>query len=311
MKRSFVILLLLLICLCRENVLAQSQFSPVITKMENSLFGIDYKNQNDELRLKRIEERVYGTTSSKPISQRIAKLSQDLVADQIGQEIKPREDTFADEDAKYKEDTLKADSNVNYPIVNKLEDQVFGKENKTLDINKRLANLEQKAFKKTYNDDLNARVERLKAAVLPREKTVDTNDSFDTDSIFDQDYLSQDDYLHESPKDKHNNYNAKNSVLDDYKSGSDITVPLAALERSVLRKSYPDDTVSNRLSRMEAIIFHSSFTQDDPETRMDRISSANRAKKSAKKYDNNKTSQHMATAMQLGALLLMVLAVVL
>lgn len=62
--------------------------------------------------------------------------------------------------------SLKADANVNYPIVDKLEDTTFNKEFKSLDINKRrLANLEQKTFNKTYDkDSLNDRVERLKGS---------------------------------------------------------------------------------------------------------------------------------------------------
>jgi len=107
------------------------------------------------------------------------------------------------------------------------------------------------------------------------------------------------------------NYNQNNSVLDSYNQDSDIVVPLGALEKKILRKSYPNDAVQTRLVRLETKVFQSTFTQDDEQTRLDRISSAYQAQKSSKKYDNNKFSQHMATAMQVGAFLLMILAVVL
>lgn len=323
MKKQF--LATLLICICvgwGETSYAQGQFSPVITKIENSLFGMAYGNQNDEARLSRIEQVVYGAPSSKPMQQRVSKLSTDLSAELLGQEIKPKSDTFEDEDGGYKEEIPKADSNINYPMVNKLEDRVFNKEFKSLDINKRLSNLEQKTFSRVYNDDLNSRVERLKASVLGSvDNQIAEDDSdfnynsrptggassslgSDYDSLPEDDIVSQGNYYGPS-------FNSNNSVLDDYQSTSSVDVPLSALEKSVLNKSFPDDTVSNRLTRLEARVFNSSFDQDDPETRMDRLSSAYRAKKTSKKYDSNKMSQHTSTAVQIGALLLMVLAFVL
>ncbi len=77
-------------------------------------------------------------------------------------------------------------------------------------------------------------------------------------------------------------YNSNNSVLDEYQSDSDVDIPLASLEKKILRKSFPNDTVSNRLLRMELKVFNSSFTEDDEQTRLDRIASAYQAKKTSK-----------------------------
>ncbi len=294
---------------------AQSQFSPTIAKMEKSLFGLNYNSQNDEARLKRIEELVYGEASSNSVAQRVNKLSKDLSADLIGQEIKPKTDTFADEEDSYKEAIPKADSNVNYPIVDKLEDVVFNKEYKSLDINKRLAGLEQKSFNKVYGDDsLNGRVERLRAAVMPQNSMAnsDSDDSADNYSesmrqneIVDQNMPSQDDSFGAL------NYNSQRSVLDGYKGNTDGSVRLSALERSILKKSFPDDSISNRLTRLEHKVFNTSFEDGDPQERIERLSSAYKAQKTAKRYDNNKFTKNMSTAMQVGAMLLMVLAFVL
>lgn len=313
MRKSFILILILIMSFVamEGKGFAQSQFSPIITKMENSLFGIDYKTQNDAMRLKRLEEQVYGQSSSQPISKRVEKLKQDLSADLIGQEIKPKSDTFADESDRIKEDIPKEDSSVNYPIVNKLENQVYKKEFKKLDINKRLANLEQKTFNKVYNDDLNTRVERLKSKLLPESALPEdyTAESFDPDNIFDDNFPPKQSI---APRERNNfDYNSKKSVLDEYDANTDISVPLAAMERSLYQKAYADDTVSHRLGRIETQMFNSSFTQDDPQTRMERITSAKRAQKSSSKYDNNKHSQHMSAAMQIGAILLLVLAAVL
>lgn len=318
---------------------AQDQYSAMISKMEKSLFGVEYNGQSNDARIKRIEETVYGSTSSNSIDQKMSRLTKDLSADLIGQEIKPKRDTFEEEQESIKEDIPKADSNINYPIVDMLEKNVFNKEFKSTDINQRLANLEQKVFRKTFNDDLNSRTDRLKHAVMP-EITAQKNDDddynnsnsysslMDETSQFQDDGFGTDSYqsplrtsqrgastgfgagipqsLQTSPY-----YNENNSVLDEYQDNSDITIPLASLERSILRKSFPDDTVSNRLLRLEVKVFNSTFVDDDSQTRLDRIASAYQAKKTSKKYDGNKFAQHSAAAMQIGAILLMILAAVL
>lgn len=314
---------------------AQSQFSAPLTRMEKSLFGVDYSTQSDDARLKRIEEVVYGKASTSPVQSRMNKLSKDLAADLMGQEIKPTEDTFADEEDSVKEPIPKADSSVNYPMVNKLEEKVFNKEFKSVEINQRLASLEQKIFKKTYNDDLSTRVDRLKTAVLPQYSANSENQEdegksniYTPDDNIGQRGPSKDDFSSESydyddpdmsstgSASGMNNlripsYNDHNSVLDSYQGSANVTIPLAALEKSVLKRSFPDDTVSNRLSRLELRIFNSTFIDDDAETRVDRIASAYQAKKTSKKYENNRTTQRVSTAVQIGAVLLMILAAIL
>lgn len=307
MQKRFITLIFIFIFFSFGKCYAQSQFSPVLAKMEKSIFGMDYDSQTDAQRLSRLEENVYGKSSSSPINQRIEKLSKDLSADLIGQEIKPKKDTFADEEEAYKDSVPKADSSVNYPIVNDMEKEVFRKEFKTTEINQRLSNLEQKVFKKSYNtDDLSTRVDRLKLAVLPDRPQP-------TDSYLDEDTYTPDDMLSQkSPKNYSSpTYNSQNSVLDEYQTNPDITIPLASLEKSMLKKSFPDDLVSNRLTRLEVQMFGSNFVDDDEQTRLDRITSAHQAKKSASKYDSNKFSQHMSTAVQVGAMLLLVLAAIL
>lgn len=322
-KRLGLLIFIFILLFLGGRCEAQSQYSAVITKMEKSLFGVDYSNQSDDARIKRLEETVYGTSSSNPLTQRVDKLSKDLSVDLIGQEIKPKKDTFAEDEDNYKEAIPKADSNVNYPAVDILEKSVFNKEFKTTDINQRLANLEQNVFKKTYNDDLNSRVDRLKQAIMPQrivnnpDEDDDSGNSYNPDNLLNQASQLQDDgyqgqggmstgYGAQIPS-----YNSQNSVMDNYQSNSDINIPLAQLEKVVLKRSFPNDTASNRLARLELKIFNSTFVDDDEQTRLDRISSAYQAQKTAKKYDSNKFAQHAATAMQVGAILLMILAAVL
>jgi len=322
MKKRIITVISIFILLSFGKCFAQSQFSPILTKMEKSLFGMDYTTQDDAARLKRLEESVYGKVSSSSMSQRVDKLSKDLSADVIGQEIKPKADTFAEDENANQEAVEKADSSVNYPIVDKMEQDVFKQDFRKTEINQRVSNLEQRIFKKTFDDDLNARVDRLRAAIIPERQQLasDSDPSSDEDyNMSDDDILSRNmprrDILSQNPGGFASpigpDYNSQSSVRDDYDSSPDVTIPLASLEKSILKKSYPNDLTPNRLTRLEVKMFGSSFVDDDAQTRVDRIASAHQAKKSSNRYDNNKFAQHAATAMQVGAMLLMVLAAIL
>ena len=170
-------------------------------------------------------------------------------------------------------------------------------------------------------------MERLKVAVLPQKVASneygDDEDNYTSDPASNdtQDLLSQKDFSQYSdslnPKLPTGgaasipSYNSQNSVSDDYEGDSDIAITLSAMEKKVLKQSFPNDTISNRLSRLELTMFNSSFSDDDGQTRLDRISSAYQAKKSSKRYDSNRFTQHASTAIQIGAILLMILAAVL
>lgn len=319
LKRYQILIFIFIFLFWGLQTNAQSQYTAVLTKMEKSLFGVDFSTQTDEARVKRIEESVYGAPSSTPMQSRISKLSKDLSVELIGKEITPKKDTFEESENSVKEEMPKADSNINYPIVNKLEQKVFGHEFKNPDVNQRLTNLEQKVFKKAYNDDLNSRVDRLKQAIAPEMLA---NNSSDDDS--EATYIPDiEDVLNENSSDKFSaaapikdeddmipSYNSQ-KFQNNFQGSSDITISLAAVEKRVLKKSFPDDTVANRLTRLELNVFHSTFVDDDPETRLDRVASAYQAKKTSKKYDSNRFAQHSATVMQIGAILLMILAAVL
>lgn len=310
MKRNCILVLMLYFIFC-GRIFAQSQFSPIISRMETSLFGIDYPNQSDEARLKRIEENVYGKVYSQPVNIRIEKLKKDLSADAIGQEIKPKRDTFEQPEDEIKAEVPKADPNINYPIVNNLEKEIFKTEYKNLEINQRLAKLEQKTFNKTFEQEsLNSRVERLKTKVLAEKKAPELFNNYDYCADDFENLPMQGKMTGAAGPDNFSQRDFSDN-FDNYQNDTDIMAPLTNLEKSLFKKAYPEDTVPNRLTRLEAKIFSTSFAQDDPQTRMARLTSAQQAKKSAKKYDGNKFSQHMSTAMQIGAIVLMILACVL
>ncbi len=319
MNRFGILIIIMTLMFWGIKCNAQSQFSDTLTRMEKSILGVDYSSQNDEQRIKRLEEAVYGLASNNSIQQRFNKLSKDLSADTIGKEIKPKTDTF--EENEEIEKNPKADSSVNYPIIDNLEQMVFNNTYKNTEIQQRLANLEKNVLKKNYNDDLNSRVERLKTALKPKYPTQSNSEYDNYNELYPSDNLNK--YLSKNNDDTNNpgipsgfganipSYNKNNSVLDEYNDTADLDISITSLEKKILRKTYPNDTMSNRLLRMEVKTFNSTFTDDDEQTRYDRIASAYEAKKTSRKYDNNKFSQHAATAMQIGAFLLMILAMVL
>lgn len=329
---------ILLLIICTMFILnvsfAQSQFSKTLSKIENSLFGIEYNTQSDEKRLSRIEEMIYGEKKSGDIKSRLAKLDKDASCNEMGCEIPPKRDTFDDDSdlqqnmnqgkekiaQTFNEPEEKEDANIEYPAVNSLEMSAFGKEYKNLDIKTRLSNLEKKEFLKTYsNDDLSTRVERLKSklAYKSNENTFedDTINNFsDYSNLMADNTFPSDNYFSPKTINKNNSFmteKQKEKYFDNQLADRDLRSKLNKIEKFVFKKSFTDDTTDNRLSRLESIIFNTNFSADSNNTRIKRIKAAADAQKTAKKYDSNSLSQKMAAAFQIGMLVLMVVAMIL
>ena len=86
---------------------------------------------------------------------------------------------------------------------------------------------------------------------------------------------------------------------------------LSSIEKAIYKTKYENEPTSQRLSRIESSVFGTNFSQDSESERIARISSAINAQQSAKRYDSNRFGQNMATAMQIGTIILMVLACIL
>lgn len=304
MKKIILTLMLL------SGICFASPHTGTLGKIENSLFGFQYDTESDEIRIERIENSVYGKVQNGSITQRINKLRNDISADQIGEEITPCEDTFAEKEY-YTEESL-AESNIQYPAVDEIEMVTFNKISNNKNIKDRLTALEQKIFGKTFTDDLATRVDRLKAEVKPKSImnnaiAQSSNDFFDDEYGFE---LERDFHLdrYESPNrfdyDEYNKMN--NSSIFGNRKGN-----LTAVENNVLRRTFQNDTMDNRLSRLENRMFGTEFMEDDEQTRINRITSAYKAQKNSSKYDSNKFARNMTTAMQIGTILLMMLACIL
>ncbi len=322
MKRYWV-LLICMICLTTSPSFAFGGYSALITPIENSFYGVDYAEEKDEVRLQRLEETVYGEAKSGDIKTRLNKLRNDISADLIGKEIEARPDTFADDSPKTaysdsytdrqtpKEPTVyKEDSSVSYPVVDTMEQIVFKKEYKNSDINNRLTKLEQEVYKQIYpSDDLYTRVDRLKKSLLIEEDKYLANY---------QDVFSDDNPTYQDFEDYQPNYNRNYNTQQYYSydnNGSNYNnnkkLSLDDIEKSVLKKRYKNDDVNTRLSRIENKLFQTDFQEDDESTRLNRISMAHTAQKASNAYKGAGLQEKMATVMQIGMTVLMILAMVL
>ena len=314
MKKLFLIIGIL-ICI---NPCYASTNGALLDNIEKSLYGFTYTTSDDATRLSRIEQSVYGQTKdNKTVPERISALKKDISAEQIGHEIAPKEDTFMEDNDSYKEDRLAqekmppAGANVDYPSINELEQKVFSQQYKNKDLNSRLASLEQKTLGKTFdNDSFSARVERLQAKVKPKSFmnnsiAQSSNGYYDDDVVpLDKNY-KLDEY--QPPEFDYDAYNARNAK----NISPQKPVNIASIEKSIFKRNFNGENLDNRLSRIESTMFGTTFANDTQDDRLRRITSAYKATRSASKYDSNKFSQNMATAMQIGTLLLMILACVL
>ena len=283
MKRFFIILLLLITINLAGFCAVSTKDS--LSRIENSLFGYEYKNENETKRIERLEEHLYGEKRTGQLQKRV----EDLLTDTgiSVEEVKPVQKTATQN---LNDPRLKEDSTVDYPIVDKMEEEIFHTTYKKENIYDRLNRLEEKVFTKTSNADLNTRVDKLASIIKPQtlqQQTYQSNYSVQ----------QMDDYYNQSGFETVNNQT--------------IPFQLLALEEALFRKSYEAENNANRFGRLEQTLFSKTFPTDPDTTRMQRLKVAFDAKQNSYKYENNRKMQNMATMSQLGGILLMILAILL
>lgn len=263
-----------------------------ISKIENELYGFDYIKDDFETRLKRLEETIYGKASSGDINSRLKNIANDIMSEQIGSEIEPSEDT-------YKESEEIADSSVNYPVMDEIEMKVFNKTYKNRDFHTRIVTVERELFGKIYDvEDYSTRMDRIKAKVLPevlaREKVFGYDNSQEALNSSSLSGLNANRFAGRMPYGQEN-YTRPYANYGDYLGGA---------------SPIPED-IEDSLSELEYNTFGTEFSNEDTQTRIKRLNSVNKAQKSSQKYDSQKFNQRMSTFMEIGAMLLMILAMVL
>ena len=262
---------------------AETKKSDELSKIETTLFNLDYEGQDNCIRLNRIEKSVYGNPIKDSTENRLKKLSKDLSADVIGEEVNDKEDNSDDGIS-----LVNLVDKKDISAIDSLEQKVFKYEFKTVNINNRLIALEYQTFKKCYaEDDLKSRIDRLQGAVFYNKYPVNETKT------------------EETPKLEQKIVMVNHSEEEKKNLGS--TIKISTLEKAIFNTTYAYKTTPERLTKLETKIFQSTFPYDDTETRLNRIKSASVAQKSIKKYKGNRTSNHVATTIEIGAIILMLL----
>ena len=294
---STILILLFIITSYPVNAAIKSQ-SSTISKIENDIYGFDYPKDSVKKRIERLENTIYGKVNTGDINKRLTKLSGDISADVIGLEITPVEDTFAEAEEAV------ADSSVNYPIVDEIEKKLFNETYKNRDFHTRIVTIEKKLFGKVYDvDDYSTRMDRIKAEIMP--ETVDYTDRFaheyrdNRENMLTSDDLSGSSFSRFSMPFGQRNYSRPYANYGDEFIGGAAPVP-----------NY-NTNLNDELAQLEYETFGTEFYNEDTTSRIKRLNSVNKAKKSSQRYDSNRFTQRMSTAMEIGAMILMILAMVL
>ena len=264
------------------QIFAQDNIEVQISRMENSIWCFEYSKDDISRMLSRIENNVLGTINSKLTQeQRIKKLNEAMGFESYEDSLKQA----------YELDKTEA-SGVNYPQIDTLEYQVFSSTYEKENIYKRLDRLEKKIFGTVQEGDLATRTEKLKATV--KKDTV----AQDPSQYYQPTY---------SPNDNIQDYMGSQNKYDS----SDVYIQLAGLETILFGKTYSQDPVGLRLNRLERRIFQRDFNSDDEYLRLQRLQAAANAQQTAKLYEANKIQKYTSTGMQIGSILLMILALIL
>lgn len=318
MKKYMIILFMLFITLCNTSIAEKT--TDTITKIESSILGVDYTNEKIESRLTRLEEYVYGVKKSGNSAERLKNLSKDLNSDLIGQEIEPCEDTIG-----MIEDSAEDDS-VDYPILDEVEKHLSIKNTQKQTLHNRIVTIEKKLFNNVYDtEDYYTRVERIKCKIYKNEPALAKHYNDDED-IHIPEYIPEDDtdtwgmgdtwrkhnmaHGFGNPMGGINPFGAMGTMGQRSYTGSTES-KISRLERKIFNKTYSDENNNDRLARLENSVFDTDFYYDNEQERINRLEGAIKGQRTSDKYDNNKLQQRLNTAMQIGALVLMVLAFIL
>lgn len=268
-----------------------SEAGTMLDKIEMSIIGTTYNGQKPETRLARIEEIVYGKKMNGKNNDRLSKLAKDLNADLIGQE-----QIIASSDEFVFDELEQPDNSVDYPVITDIEKNLKIKSNPYQSLHSRLVCIEKQLFNNVYDtDDFYTRVERIKGKV------------YKNSDVFDKNY---DDILVD---------NVNSDIDDDWnldkilnrKSKGNIQSKLSRFEKKIFDMTYSNQNTNDRLARLEREIFDTEFYDDSENERINRLDGAIKGIKTSGKYDNNKFQQRLNTALQVGAMILMVLACIL
>lgn len=296
-----------LMLLMATVILSCPSFASEITDVsiiEKDLFGIEYKDENISKRLSRIEENIFGEIKTGTNAIRIKNITE-----ASGISLTPKQ--TAEEKRIIAADYQKEDNSVTYPIIDMMENEVFNKNFHGENVYKRVARLEEKTFGKAFEGDLSTRTDKLKASILAvKPNTLAYEDS----------YNYENDYSHYNNDSLFSKTNTEPLFSRNYTTGgaanlyqenqNDFEYALTSAENMILGKTNKNNTNSERLNKLEKKVFKKTFSGDKI-TRLERVVSAAQAQKTGHIYKESKMDKYLSTGIQVGSILLMILAMIL
>jgi len=315
-KHYFLNLLLVIILFC--PIAKADSLDSKLKEIEKNYYGYSL-NGNIESRLSNLEKSLYGHNNKGLSKNRIEKLYNDLnigIATGNASAIQTTDTTN-----KINDIGPKADAGIKYPVVDKLEQKVFKTTYPNEDIYNRLSRLEKQTFKKESTLSLNERVDALRGRILGGEKIATTEINPYTEEIILENgkkYYGMDSDSNNSNYNYYSYENSKNRVQkvlsennnNDFSSASSQNYDLDILEKQLFGKRFTEESPSQRLTRLENKVFERTFSDGD-DSRIQRLLAVTTAQKTSKEYDSNRWAQRLNAGMQIGSILLMVLAMIL
>ena len=273
---TLVMLLILNVCFAEVN-----DINMQISNMENTIWGFTYDKDDVQKRLSRIEKNVFGKANQGLTKEnRIKKLNEVLGIETQEDKIKISEQIYE-----------KEAQDVSYPQIDQLEYQTFQQTYEKENIYKRLERLEKKIFGSKQEGTLSLRTDKLKAYI--QKDVIAQNPKYYTKKPY------------------QTTENIEQYMGSQSKFESDIHIQIAGLETALFNKTYSHDPVGLRLNRLERKIFQRDFSSDDEFLRIQRLQAAANAQQTAKLYEANKMQKYASTGIQLGSIILMILALIL
>lgn len=291
MKKNLLLLLLLIFISLFIGLKAFADtYSNDVSLIEQELFNATFANNSIQKRLSTIEKDLYGTDFPKlSTNKRIEKIKKDFGYSSFEEQTQLQTDTFAQERTRKDKELQEAD----YPSVDRLESVVFNNIYNSENIYKRLDRLEQKLFGATnQTSTLSDRVSALNKMVIK-----DDGDTFTSTRTKTHTYTSK------RPK--------QDIQLGKYSSNRNYDFEVAVMEQQILGQTYKYDDISTRLSRLEEELLKNNYSSEDTISRLERLSTVILAQKTAPNYETNKFKQFFSTGMQVGSLILLLLATIL
>lgn len=171
---------------------------------------------------------------------------------------------------------------VGYPVVDKIEAQIFGVFYPQENIYKRLDRLETKIFGTPTNAPLSDRVDRLRNSVLG-EDSPPPDEYIPQEQLFDQTFSQM-------PQ-----------------SSEEYPFVLYELEKKLLGSVYINEPVEYRLSRLEMSVFGQASDSYPPDERLQRLCAYADAQTSDNYYDDQAQLRKYANGAQIFSILFMIL----